>query len=154
MLIKMRCLMTKPTNDCAPSVDSDQPGHPPSLIRVFAVRMKKAWVISYPLSASEDSDQTGRMLRLIRVFAWLTSTLLVLSWGGRHVDIVKFSFCLISHKVDEKAIICNWYNWIPHPAPDTKSAKEHKQLRRHKVKQHKRKTNRTALSQQMATRLF
>ena len=29
----------------------DQPGHPPSLIRVFAVRMKKAWVLNYPLSA-------------------------------------------------------------------------------------------------------
>ena len=27
---------------CAPSEDSDQPGHPPSLIRVFAVRLKKA----------------------------------------------------------------------------------------------------------------
>ena len=38
-------------NECAPSVDSDQPGHPPSLIRFFAVRMKKAWVLSYPLSA-------------------------------------------------------------------------------------------------------
>ena len=38
-------------NECAPSKDSDQPGHPPSLIRVFAVRMKKAWVLSYPLSA-------------------------------------------------------------------------------------------------------
>ena len=25
--------------------------HPPSLIRVFAVRIKKAWVLSYPLSA-------------------------------------------------------------------------------------------------------
>ena len=36
---------------CAPSADSDQPGHPPSLIRVFAVRMKKAWPLSYPLSA-------------------------------------------------------------------------------------------------------
>ena len=36
---------------CAPSEDSDQPGHPPSLIRVFAVRMKKARVFSYPLSA-------------------------------------------------------------------------------------------------------
>ena len=32
---------------CAPRQDSD----PPSWIRVFAVRMKKAWVISYPLSA-------------------------------------------------------------------------------------------------------
>ena len=50
---------------CAPSEDSDQPGHPPSLIsedsdqpghlpsliRVFAVCIKKAWVLSYPLSA-------------------------------------------------------------------------------------------------------
>ena len=33
---------------CAPS--ADQPEHPPSLIRVFAVRMKKALVFSYPLS--------------------------------------------------------------------------------------------------------
>ena len=36
---------------CVPSEDSDQPGHPPSLIRAFAVRMKKAWVLSYLLSA-------------------------------------------------------------------------------------------------------
>ena len=32
----------------APSEDSDQPGHPRS--RVFAVCMKKAWALSYPLS--------------------------------------------------------------------------------------------------------
>ena len=37
-------------SDCAPSEDSDQPGHLPSLIRVFAVHMKKDWVLSYPLS--------------------------------------------------------------------------------------------------------
>ena len=36
---------------CAPSEDSHQPGHPSSLIRVFAVCMKKAWVLNYPLSA-------------------------------------------------------------------------------------------------------
>ena len=36
---------------CAPSEDSDQPGHTPSLLRVFAARLKKAWVLSYPLSA-------------------------------------------------------------------------------------------------------
>ena len=35
------------------------------VIRVFAVRMKKAWVLSYSLSASEDSDQTGRLPGLI-----------------------------------------------------------------------------------------
>ena len=38
---------------CAPSKDSDQPGHPPSLIRVFAVRMKKAGVLSYLLSTQQ-----------------------------------------------------------------------------------------------------
>ena len=47
-------------NECAPSEDSDQSEHPPSLIRVLAVHMKKAWVLSYPLIAQ-------RRLRLIWV---------------------------------------------------------------------------------------
>ena len=34
----MRHDMTIQQNECAPSKDSDQPGHPPSLIRVFAGR--------------------------------------------------------------------------------------------------------------------
>ena len=38
-------------NECAPSKDLDQPGHPSSLISVFVVRIKKPWVLSYPLSA-------------------------------------------------------------------------------------------------------
>ena len=36
---------------CAPSKDSYMPGHQPSLIRVFAVRMKKHWAFKYLLSA-------------------------------------------------------------------------------------------------------
>ena len=77
-------------NDCVPSEDSDQSGHPPSLIRVFAVRIKKPWALSYPLSAcgSEDSDQTGRMPRLIWVFAGRTLILLVLSCRGSYVPVV------------------------------------------------------------------
>ena len=43
---------------CAPSEDSDQHGHPPSLIRVFAVRTKKDWVLSYPLSAKRRLIKT------------------------------------------------------------------------------------------------
>ena len=43
---------------CAPGKDSDQPGHLPSLIRVFTVHMKKPWVLSYPLSAQR------RLIRL------------------------------------------------------------------------------------------
>ena len=50
-------LLLEPKHDktnkmtCAPCEDWDQPGHPPSLIRVFAVRMKNHCVLSYPLSA-------------------------------------------------------------------------------------------------------
>ena len=57
-IVKRRATRTaEPPHDktnkmaCAPSEDSDQPGHPPSLIRVFAVRMKKDLGLSYPLSA-------------------------------------------------------------------------------------------------------
>ena len=32
---------------CAPSEDPDQPGHPPNLIRVVTIRMKKPRVLSY-----------------------------------------------------------------------------------------------------------
>ena len=34
-----------------PSEDSDQTGHPPSLNRVFAVRIKNHWILSYPQNA-------------------------------------------------------------------------------------------------------
>ena len=44
--------MTKPTKwHVRPAKTQIEPGHPPSLIRIFAVRMKKAWVLSYPLRA-------------------------------------------------------------------------------------------------------
>ena len=69
---------------CAPSEDSDQPRHPPSLIRVFAVRMKKVWVLSSHSAHSEDSDQTGQMPRLIWVFGGRTVSFLVLSRGGSY----------------------------------------------------------------------
>ena len=42
-------------NDFAHSKDSDQPGHQPSLIWVFAVPLKD----SQGPNASSDSDQTG-----------------------------------------------------------------------------------------------
>ena len=55
----------KKQNGCAPSEDSDQPGHPPSLIRVFAVCSMGAKDPSFLQADSEDSDQTGRMPRVI-----------------------------------------------------------------------------------------
>ena len=55
LLYHLKVCIFEPPHDktnkmaCAPTEDSDQ--RPPSLIRVIAVRMKKAWVLSYPLSA-------------------------------------------------------------------------------------------------------
>ena len=48
----------------APSEDSDQPGHLPSLIRVFAVSSMGSYGPSFLHANSDDSDQTGRMPRL------------------------------------------------------------------------------------------
>ena len=81
-------LMTKPTKW---HVHPVMTGHPPSLVRVFTVRMKKAWVLIYPLSAQQ------RLIRLGRCPGWSESLLsavilLVLSWGG------SFCFFLIDSK--------------------------------------------------------
>ena len=67
---------------CAPSEDSDQPGHSPRLIRVFTVCMNKAWLHSYPMSAQ------WKLIRLGGCPGWSKSSLgahvilLILSWAG------------------------------------------------------------------------
>ena len=62
---------------CAPSEDSDQPGHPPSLIGVFTICVKRAWFLNYPLCAqwklwSDWADaQADLSLRWAqRLFCW------------------------------------------------------------------------------------
>ena len=79
-------------NECAPIEDSDQPGHPPSLIRVFAVRMKKAWVHGYPLSAHRrlwsdwadaQADLSLRWAHTHLSLRW-TRTHLSLRWAHSH----------------------------------------------------------------------
>ena len=70
-------------SDCASSEDSDQPGHPPTLIRVFAVRMKKPWALTYPLSAQRRlRSDVKTLISLIWVFPGRTLILLVLSCRG------------------------------------------------------------------------
>ena len=71
------------------SEDTDQPGHLPSLIRVFAVSMKKAWVWSVSMkkathwATSKDSDKTGWMPRLIWVIPGCSHFVSVFfSWGS------------------------------------------------------------------------
>ena len=60
---------------CAPSEDSDQPGHPPSLALSDQSSLCAHWVAKDPSclhADSEDSDQTGQMPRLIWVLAGRT----------------------------------------------------------------------------------
>ena len=63
---------------CAPSEDANQPGHPPRLNKVFAFRMKKHWVLSYPLSAQRrlwsdwaDAQADMSLCRAHMPFCWL-----------------------------------------------------------------------------------
>ena len=71
---------------CVSSEDSDQPGHPPNLIRVFTVRMKKAWVLSYLLIAQRRlwSDWAVGQADLSSLGAH--TILLVLSCGSSYFD--------------------------------------------------------------------
>ena len=57
---------------CVPSEDSDQPGHVPRLMGVFAHDQWVAKERSLLRADREDSDQTGQMPRLIWVFAGCT----------------------------------------------------------------------------------
>ena len=73
---------------CARSEDSDQPGHLPSLIRVFAVCMKKTLVLSYPLSAQRRLIRLGRCPSLYESSLGAHAILLVLSWGSSKYYVV------------------------------------------------------------------
>ena len=75
---------------CAPSEDSDQPGHPPSLIRVFACAQWVAYDPSVLHTDSKDSDQTRRTARLIWVLAGRTFHFFVWSCAGSLVFLHKY----------------------------------------------------------------
>ena len=91
-------------NECAPSEDSDQPGHPPSLIRVFAVRMKKHQALIYPSSAQRRhwSDWADAQADLRRLWSdWADAQAdLSLRWGHTHfvgfvISLLTFVLCLL-----------------------------------------------------------
>ena len=67
---------------CAPSKDSDQSGHLPSLIREFDVCMKKPWVLSYPLNAQQSLWSDWADVQAELSLCWAHIILLVVSWGG------------------------------------------------------------------------
>ena len=71
----MSRLMRKPTK-----------WHPPSLIRVFAVCMKKACVLSYPLNAEWRLIRLGIRPGLSESSLGAQIILLVLSWGSSDIE--------------------------------------------------------------------
>ena len=85
---------------CVPSKDSDQPGHPPSLIRVLALRFMGS---SGPSAASWGQGRLWLDLNL----CWAHVILLVLSCGGSYQvatgeEVFELYF----------AFIYSWYNWM------------------------------------------
>ena len=76
--------MTKPTK--SPVRPAKTQISLPSLIRVFAVRMKKPWALSYPLSAQ------WRLIRLCGCIGWSES-----SQGARHFVVLIFSGSYVIH---------------------------------------------------------
>ena len=110
-------------NDCAPSKDSDQPGHPPSLIRVFAVRMKKAWILSYPLSTGKTLIRLGGCPGWSESSLGALAILLVLSWGGSFYSITQSA---LDHNMQKKKL---WVTSNGH----SKFAKVLEVLRKHSV---------------------
>ena len=101
-------------NECAPSEDSDQPGHPPSLIRVFTVCMKKSWVLNYLLSAERrlwsDWADAQADLHLARTwFCWFCHVVAhLISWIV--IQIIKMQESCPFQKCKKKKIL--WTKWV------------------------------------------
>ena len=101
VLCNIYCKLDK-TNKMAyaPSEDLDQPGHPPSRVRVFAVHLKKAWVLANPLSAQQTlwSDwaeaQADLSLRCAHMpFCWVCHALAQKSVYNRYCTGQIFVCC-------------------------------------------------------------
>ena len=95
---------------CAYSEDSDQPGHPPSLISVLAVRLKKVWTLAIHKVHRENSDQTGQ------VPGWSESSLPYRAFQQVWNTIISIRTCLlILHVAHTLEFSCNspyTFGWI------------------------------------------
>ena len=92
---------------CAPCKDSDQHGHSPRLIRVFACAQ---WVAEDPKflhADTEDFDQTGQMPRLIWVFAGRKGHLVGFVMRRLTCFINELGWCLRPFNPSIKAGLCH-----------------------------------------------
>ena len=93
-------------NRCAPSEDSDQPGHPPILIRVLAVRMKMqvVWVEVLRPSKSKRVMSTWRKLESLSAQRRLWS-----DWADAQADLrhrwAHMIFCWSCHEVAQMLLL-------------------------------------------------
>ena len=79
---------------CGPSEDSDQPGHASSLIKIFAVRLKKPWVFSFPLSASWSESSLGGQVILL-VFFFCCGSNVTVFVQNRNVNGGVIKLCIV-----------------------------------------------------------
>ena len=132
------------TMACAPSEDPDQPGHPPSLIRVFAVRLKTARILIYPLSAqrrlwsdwADASAQSDQSLRCAHIpFCWFchdaahitlpgvwSPPVWSLQGAGKHINRMGISWYPTSQTMTIKMgmVEIQHLYWTPHAFPKWK----------------------------------
>ena len=108
-LIHLSRLMTKPIKWHLRPTNLDQLGHLPSLNRVFAVGMKKAWVLSYPLSAqrrlwSDWADaQVDLSLRCAHMqVCWFCHEEVHFYLVLQPVKIISLILSRVNHKVGQK----------------------------------------------------
>ena len=97
---------------CAPSEDTDQPRHPPSLIRSLLSAWGSIGSLATHWAHSEDSDQTARMPRQIWVFAGHTChfvgfVILWLSIVERAVNFRSLFWDIISWYLSSCMCTCN-----------------------------------------------
>ena len=97
----------------ATSKDSDQPSHLPSLIRVFAVCVKKPWVLSYPLRRlwtnwGGDAQADLSLCRVPRSFCWFChEAAQFYCWGEFWVALFWWSFV---SQYNNKLLI--YFKWL------------------------------------------
>jgi hypothetical protein len=72
-------------------MDSDQPLHPRSLIRIDAVRYQFLYLFLGLASDSMDPDQTAWMRRLVWIHAGCKPIMLVLSWHSSFILSITIS---------------------------------------------------------------
>ena len=84
----------------APSEDSDQPGHLPSLIRVFAIRMKKHWTLNFLLSTQwrlwsdwADAQADLSLHCVLKSFCWFCC------WAAHYFSRISVFNANIAHMI-------------------------------------------------------